>query len=575
LVLVGVRRKLSRVSLDFEFIGPYKIVQVLGQGGMGTVYKGVHAKTQEPAAIKVIALAMAQQSRFRRRFDAEIQTLLRLKHPNIVQLIGVGEEKGLLFYSMEYVEGENLHQLLRREKRFGWEKVLAWAIEICSALKHAHDFGIIHRDLKPANLMIRADGQIKLTDFGIAKLFGATEQTAPGSVLGTADFMAPEQAEGKSVTVRSDLYALGAICYAALAGRPPFTGSNIPEILFNVRYAEIPPLIDLAPDTPAEFCDLIHELLRRDPTQRPPTALVVGKRLQSLQAGLARHPERAPKSAVDVKHVKEMTSLDMSDHPSIEGLAKPIDPSRTQVISPKGTNPLEARPGSRGGNPSPLPTRPSDRSMAGPEEMTREGELSSLAQSEVTLHSGELGGNTNFKQVTDLDRKRSTRILTEEPEVDHWGQWLSMAGIVALLIACLAAAYWFSLPPSADALYQPIAGALALEDEEKIEGIEGTARRFLELYPEDPRVPEVRALIEEIDIQRTVRQLQRRASDSSASNLDALEQAFVDCVQGSGHGSRIRAAQAASLVGCLSRSRAVEPATTAIASGGGKDVGAV
>ena len=239
-------------------------------------------------AVKVIAANLAQHQRFRRRFDAEIQTLIKLKHPNIVQLIGFGEEKGLLFYSMEYVDGENLQQELRRSKTLPWERVVDLAIDVCSALKHAHDFGVIHRDLKPANLMINSQGKLKLTDFGIARLFGASEVTVEGSVLGTADYMSPEQAEGKTVSLRSDLYSLGCICYTALTGRPPFMGKNIPEILFNVRYGTLTPLSTLAPQVPKELCGLIEEMLRKDPSMRPPTGLVVGNRLQSLRAGLTK-----------------------------------------------------------------------------------------------------------------------------------------------------------------------------------------------------------------------------------------------------------------------------------------------
>ena len=312
------------MSIEFEVIGPYKIIRTLGQGGMGTVYHGVHSKSNDSVAIKVIASNMAQHQRFRRRFDSEIQTLLKLKHPNIVQLIGFGEEKGMLFYSMEYVDGENLQQQLRREKKIGWERVVDIAIEVCSALKHAHDFGVIHRDLKPANLMINSQGKVKLTDFGIAKLFGAMESTVEGAVLGTADFMPPEQAEGKPVSVRSDLYSLGSMCYAAIAGRAPFVGKNIPEILFNVRYGALNPLASLEPSVPKELCDLIDELLRREPSMRPPTALVVGNRLQALRAMFAARALEKLSEKMEVRNLKEMTSIDMNDAPSLMQEVKSI-----------------------------------------------------------------------------------------------------------------------------------------------------------------------------------------------------------------------------------------------------------
>ncbi len=177
--------------------------------------------------------------RFRRRFASEIETLTRLTHPNIVKAIGFGEEQGLLFYSMEFVDGHSLQDHLRQYKRLDWTEVIEIGIEVSAALKHAHDIGIVHRDLKPANLMLTRDGHVKLTDFGIAKLFGSDDMTVVGSVIGTADFMPPEQAEGKSVTVRSDFYSLGSVLYALLAGRAPFAGKSVPEVLYAVRYTTV------------------------------------------------------------------------------------------------------------------------------------------------------------------------------------------------------------------------------------------------------------------------------------------------------------------------------------------------
>ncbi|MFO0012724.1 MAG: serine/threonine-protein kinase [Planctomycetota bacterium] len=512
------------MSYEFETIGPYRVVGILGQGGMGTVYRGVHAKSREEVAIKVISVAIAQHARFRRRFDAEIQTLLRLKHPNIVQLIGFGEEKGLLFYSMEYVDGDNLHQKLCREKRFPWQTVLDWAIEIAGALKHAHDLGVIHRDLKPANLMVNREGHIKLTDFGIAKLFGANEQTVPGSVLGTADFMSPEQAEGKPVGLRSDLYALGAIGYTLLAGRAPFSGSSVPEVLFNVRYGNLKPLRELSPDSPIEFCELIEELMSRDPAQRPPTTIVVSKRLQSLKVGLSKIGSSlsSPAAKPNATNLElDSTSLPLSDHPSIAGLSH--DPNQTRMLQSSLQTPSEQE--------SPEPARlPSAAPLvAGPHEDTAlAGEVSGSSLRDIPSGIGQQK-NTNFTEVTDTDRQRSTWVIHEEPKRDAWSQWLGTGGLVALLIGCIAAVYWFSLPPRPDALYRPISDAMRSEDRSRFEAIEETARRFVELYPEDARVPEVAEQLEDLQHERTIRQLQSRSRTRSEIGLDALEQAFVDC----------------------------------------------
>lgn len=510
----------SSVPNDFEIIGPYHVLGVIGQGGMGTVYKGVHAKSKEEVAIKVISGAIAQHARFRRRFDAEIQTLLRLKHPNIVQLIGFGEEKGLLFYSMEYVDGENLHQMLRREKRFPWERVLDWAIEIGGALKHAHDLGIIHRDLKPANLMVNREGRAKLTDFGIAKLFGALDQTVPGSVLGTADFMSPEQAEGKPVSLRSDLYALGAICYTLLAGRAPFTGNSVPEVLFNVRYGHFTSLRDVSPETPIEFCDLIEELMRRDPAERPPTTIVVNKRLQALKIGLSRLGSTVPSSeskSVVPQPLIDETSLEIREHPSIEQLGRDLQATR-DAVSPAALNENNR-------------IRSNEPFIAGPNDDTRmAAEVLGSEIPEIPSGIG-LERNTNFTEVTDVDRKRSTWLITEEPSNNPWRQWLSIAGLVTMLLACLAAAYWFSRSPNPDTLYEPISKAIESNDPKRFESVEEQARRFVELYPDDARTSTVVSQIDDLRLDRTIRQWKLRSRSRSEQDLDAVEIAFLDCLK--------------------------------------------
>lgn len=511
------------MSLEFEVIGPYKIVRVLGQGGMGTVYHGIHAKSHDSVAIKVIAASMAQHQRFRRRFDAEIQTLLKLKHPGIVQLIGFGEEKGLLFYSMEYVDGENLQQQLRREKKLRWDRVVDIAIEICSALKHAHDFGVIHRDLKPANLLINSQGKVKLTDFGIAKLFGSIDATVEGSVLGTADYMPPEQAEGKPVTVRSDLYSLGSICYAAIAGRPPFTGKNIPEILFNVRYGSLTPLSALEPEVPKELCDLIDELLRREPSKRPPTGLVVGNRFQALRAGLARRAREKEAGVTEVRHLREMTSIDMNEDESLLSEVKLISPNEKD-------NAASTEPGQAGGLGK---TSDSGPSVAGPEDNTRVAGAGSQSVFEVHDHpSGiEHMGKTKFTEVQEDDRRRSAIVISDPEPMSTMAQWISIGSLIGLLLACACVIIWFAQPPSANTLYRDIAAAIDSNEDEELLSIEPTAERFKELYPTDPRMLDVEGLLGEIDSVRSIRQMQRKANRGGSDQLDAVEQAFLECIK--------------------------------------------
>jgi serine/threonine protein kinase len=512
------------VSLDFEQIGPYEVVRILGQGGMGTVYHAINSKTKEPVAVKVIASNMAQHQRFRRRFDAEIQTLLKLKHPSIVQLIGFGEERGMLFYSMEYVDGENLQQQLRREKSIAWERVVDIAIEVCSALKHAHDFGVIHRDLKPANLMINSQGSVKLTDFGIAKLFGASESTVEGSVLGTADYMSPEQAEGKPVSVRSDLYSLGSMCYAAISGKPPFVGKNIPEILFNVRYGTLVPLQTHCPDVPKELCDLIEELLRREPSMRPPTGLVVGNRLQSLRAGLSKRARDKAAGKTEVRNLREMTSIDMDEDSSLLSDVQSLSPGNETIVSrPSVSIDPKSKVSAK--------TNLSQASVAGPDDKTR----IALSNSGFELSENPSGiehmSKTNFTEVQEDDRRRSAIVIAAPEPSTQWSHWISIGGMLGLLIACGIAIFWFSRPPSANTLYQQISGAIATTDDEQLLAIEPVAERFQELYPNDARHQDVQSLLAEIDSLRSIRQMQRRAKRGGTDQLSPVEQGFLECIK--------------------------------------------
>lgn len=339
--------------MNFEYLGPYRILDELGRGGMGSVLRGEHAKSGLKVAIKVIAASLADQERFRRRFASEIETLKRLRHPNIVELIGYGEEHGRLFYAMELVDGETLQDRLRREKKLDTMRVIDICISIVAALKQAHDFGVIHRDLKPANVMLTKRNEVKLTDFGIAKIFGASDATAVGAVIGTADFMPPEQAEGKPVSGKSDLYSVGALAFASLTGRPPFVGKSLPEVLHAVRYEETPHVAKYAPDVPNELDELISHLLAKEPAKRPPTALVVLNRLKAMREGLKARDALGEKPSPEAgdcnnkemhpaSQEKRLTSIDLPDENETQGSESKVDAPNSRR-GPSGTEPARAQ----------------------------------------------------------------------------------------------------------------------------------------------------------------------------------------------------------------------------------------
>src|SRR5262245_6449425 len=229
--------------MQFERLGPYKIGKRLGRGGMGAVFEGVNVETGEPAAVKVLNPHLAADEGFRERFEMEINTLKKLKHPNIVRMYGWGQQDGYLYYAMELVKGHSVEEELQSGRRFPWSDVVHHAVHLCKALRHAHDNGVIHRDLKPANLLLTgSESEIKLTDFGIARLFGNNSLTMDGALVGTAEYMSPEQAAGERVTPKSDLYSLGGVLFAMLAGRTPFRTTSLPEMLQKQRF-KLPPAL--------------------------------------------------------------------------------------------------------------------------------------------------------------------------------------------------------------------------------------------------------------------------------------------------------------------------------------------
>ncbi|HAA68524.1 MAG TPA: hypothetical protein DCE55_05260 [Planctomycetaceae bacterium] len=300
--------------MPFEQLGPYRIERTIGRGGMGTVYSGVHTETGQNVAVKVLSVLLGENERFRERFQIEIETLEKLDHKNIVRLIGFGEHDDHLFYSMELVEGRNLQQELRTGRRFQWRDAARIGMQICDALKHAHDHGVIHRDLKPSNLLYTSDEHIKLTDFGIAKLFGASHMTADGSALGTADYMSPEQATGKPVSTKTDLYGLGGVLFALISGRPPYLGANASEVLHRMQFDEVPSIRTLVPEVPAELDEIIRELLHKDPTKRIATPLLVARQLRAMDLALSEDAQVAePLRPEELNQGVNLEHVDFSD----------------------------------------------------------------------------------------------------------------------------------------------------------------------------------------------------------------------------------------------------------------------
>jgi len=307
-------------------LGSWILDRELGRGGMGCVYlahrderagsvsdgssiayaSGSFPDPSDLAAIKVLAPELAVDAGFLARFQREIDILQQLDHPNIVRFRESGQQNGRPYFVMEYVPGPSFETLLVQQGRLPWTEVLELAWQVAPALKHAHDRGVIHRDLKPSNLLRLerragsvSDGKatvadasgssghlVKLTDFGIASLFASPHLTVTGGIVGTAEYLSPEQAAGKPVTRRSDLYSLGVVLYTLLTGRTPFRGDPL-DLLHKHRFAQFDRPARLVPEIPHELDAIVCELLEKEPGKRPADAIVLFRCLDSFKRKLA------------------------------------------------------------------------------------------------------------------------------------------------------------------------------------------------------------------------------------------------------------------------------------------------
>ncbi|MEO6809154.1 MAG: serine/threonine-protein kinase [Isosphaeraceae bacterium] len=265
-------------------LGTFLIEAKIGSGAMGTVYRAVQETSGRVAAIKIINGEHALKGNAAGRFRRESDILQQFRHPNIVRCLAVGRSQGTLYFAMEFVAGGTLDQLLVEREFLSWREVVNLGLQMCEALHYAHERGVVHRDLKPANLLINEAGQVKLTDFGIAKDLDATALTGTGRTLGTAGYMAPEQIRGTpEVSHKTDLYALGCVLYELLTGQLPFTGKSAVALMHHHLTTPPPKPSDKNPEMPVALEKLILSLMAKDPPNRPWDAAAAGLVLSELK----------------------------------------------------------------------------------------------------------------------------------------------------------------------------------------------------------------------------------------------------------------------------------------------------
>jgi len=264
-------------------VGRYELGDRLGAGGMSTVVLAFDRRLERYVAVKLLAEHLADDAQFVSRFRREALAAARLVHPNIVQVFdfGLDEASGRHYIVMEYIRGKSGAQILRDEGRLSVPDALHLVDGSCRGLHYAHRHGVVHRDVKPGNLLRSEEGQVKLADFGIAKATDGSAITQAGSVLGTAAYLAPEQAHGEPATPRSDLYGLGVVTYQLLAGRLPYEATSLTELALAQQREHPPRLDEVNPEVPAALSDAVDRALELDPEDRYEDAEQMRRALQA------------------------------------------------------------------------------------------------------------------------------------------------------------------------------------------------------------------------------------------------------------------------------------------------------
>jgi eukaryotic-like serine/threonine-protein kinase len=291
-----------------EIAGRYRLEGRLGFGGMSTVHRALDERLERRVAVKLLAEHLAEDPTFVSRFQREAQAAARLVHPNIVQVFdsGLDEPSHQHFIVMEYIEGQSCAEILRDDGWVDVEEAASIIEQACEGLHYAHRHGVVHRDVKPGNLLRAREGEVKLADFGIAKATEQSSITQVGSVLGTAAYLAPEQARGEEAGPRADLYALGVVAYQLIAGRLPYEATSLTELALKQQQEEPPTLDTLVADVTPELADAVAIALALDPRDRYATARDMGNAIADAMRGI---PPAEPATTARGAPATQATSL--------------------------------------------------------------------------------------------------------------------------------------------------------------------------------------------------------------------------------------------------------------------------
>jgi len=511
--------------MELEKLGPFKIGRILGRGGMGAVYEGICGIDDSIVAIKVLADTLDEDEEIRLRFESEIETLKRLHHPNIVRLSGFGVEQGRLYYVMEFINGSSLQQELRKKRIFQWFEVAKIGLEICQALRHAHDRGIIHRDIKPANILLDQDGNIKLSDFGIARFFGSHQITDIHTIIGTLEYMSPEQALGNPINSSSDLYSLGCVLYVLLTGKPPFPARSLQELLSKHRSTPLIPIHSVRHDVPEEMGYIIVDLLQIRPEDRPRNALLLTKRLQSLIRALRGDPAEIKVLLLSPEIPKWQVAYTAGSNSAID-LGQFVEdersPAEMSTVALSLERPEKVTPLAETVTLISVDESETD-SVPKKEQGASQGSVPVSPESTVN----EQVISTRFTAVTNTNRN----LFEEEDRVARPIFSLPMVMASTMLMLVGFTVYYLLQPVPPEVLFARITATIQAGESEEgyslalLRSAQNKIQTFLDIYGSHPSAEQVRFYQDELSLLEHERRLERR---STLRRLSPVERTYVN-----------------------------------------------
>jgi predicted Ser/Thr protein kinase len=310
------------VVVGEKIAGRYELEELVGHGGMSSVYKAHDALLERYVALKVLHEQYSEDEEFVERFKREARSVAQLQHPNIVTVIDRGQQDGRQYIVFEYIDGENLKELVVRKGRLDVREALEIALEIARGLAFAHEHGLVHRDVKPQNVLLNGDGRAKVTDFGIARSRDVEQSvTQTGTVLGTSNYIAPEQASGQPVDEHTDVYSLGVVLYEMLTGELPFPGDNFVAVAIKHVHESPPNALDKRGDLPLRVAAAVDRALEKDPEHRFPTMDAFAAELEACVAELGREDGSVTAVIPAARRLRPQQRKRVSPWPLLIGLA--------------------------------------------------------------------------------------------------------------------------------------------------------------------------------------------------------------------------------------------------------------